>query len=92
MKITITCATAALFVCPLSLTLTALSRVETAIPAGAPSAAGKGDRLDIGVRGAGCPQPARFYYDSACLYDGMRPEGEVHKVRIIFTDRFSIAE
>jgi hypothetical protein len=92
LKTILTCAAAALVGCPLSLTPTALSGVETAIPTGAPSAAGKGDRLDIGVRGAACPQPAQFYYDGACLYDGMRPAGEVHKVRIIFTDRFSIAE
>jgi hypothetical protein len=92
LKIILTCAAAALVSCPLALTPTALSRVETAVPTGAPSAVGKGDRLDMVVRGAGCPQPARFYYDSACLYDGMRPAGEVHKVRIIFTDRFSIAE
>jgi hypothetical protein len=92
LKLIIACSAVALLGCSLSLTPIALSRVETIIPTGAPSAAGKGDRLDIGVRGAACPQPARFYYDSACLYDGMRPAGEVHKVRIIFTDRFSIAE
>jgi hypothetical protein len=92
LKIILTCAAAALVGFPLSLTPTAPSRVETAIPTGAPSAAVKGDRLDIGVRGAACPQPAPFYYDSACLYDGMRPAGEVHKVRLIFTDRLSIAE
>jgi hypothetical protein len=92
LKLIIKCAAAALIGCPLSLIPTAPSRVETAIPTGAPSAAGKGDRLDIGLRGAACPQPAQFYYDGACLYDRMRRAGEVHKVRIIFTDRLSIAE
>jgi hypothetical protein len=92
LKTVITCAAATLVVCPLSLTPTALSRVETAAPIGTPSAAVKGDRLDIGLRGAACPQPAPYYYDSACLYDGMRPAGEVRKVRLVFTDRLSIAE
>jgi len=96
LKIIAICTAAGFVVCPLSLMPAALSQVETGATIGAPaltsSVAVKGDRLDIGARGAACSQRAWPYYDSDCLYDGMRAAGEVHKVRLIFTDRLSIAE
>ncbi len=90
------CTAAAFVVCSLSLMPSALSQVEIGTPIGAPArtsiVAVKGDRLDIGARGAACSHRAWPYYDSDCLYDGMRAAGEVHKVRLILTDRLSIAE
>jgi hypothetical protein len=92
LKIITACAAAAFVFCPLSLTLSAFSRVETTAPTAAPNAAGKGDRLDIGARGATCPRTAEPRYDSACLYDGVRPASEVRKVRVVSADRFSVTE
>ena len=96
LKITAICAAAGFVICPLSLMPAVISQVETGAPTAPPartsSVAVKGDRLDIGARGAACSQRAWPYYDSDCLYDGMRAAGEVHKVRLIFTDRLSIAE
>ena len=92
LKIIATCAAAGFVVGSLSLMPAALSQVETGAPTGASSTAAKGDRLDIGARGAACSQHAWPYYDSACLYDGMRPAGDVRKVRTVSTDRLSIAE
>jgi hypothetical protein len=92
LKIVTVCLAAALAVCPVSLTPAAHSQVETAAPTDAPNSAGKADRLDIGQRGAACSRPARWHYDSACLYDGMQPSSEVHKVRVVSADRFSISD
>jgi hypothetical protein len=92
LKIITVGAAAALAVWPLSLTPAALSQVETAAPTGAPNSAGKADRLDMGPRGAACWRTAGGPYDSACLYDGMRPGGEVRKVRVFAADRISIAD
>jgi hypothetical protein len=89
LKIIATCVAAALVVSPLSLMPAALTHVETGTPTGASNTAVKGDRLDTGTRGAACWQLSRPYYDSACLYDGMPPAGEV---RIVSTDRLSIAK
>jgi hypothetical protein len=85
-------AAAALVVCPFSLTPAVLSSIDTATPPDASRAAANADRLDVGARGAACSQRAWPYYDSACLYDGMRPAGEVREVRVVPIDHFSIAE
>jgi hypothetical protein len=91
LKIVTTGTAAALFVCPFSLTPTALSSISAGTQKGAPIAVAKGDRLDIGVRGGACAQRARPHYDKARLYGGMRPAGEIRKVRVAI-DRCSIAE
>ena len=77
LKIIATGAAAAPVVCPFSLTPTAFSSINAGTQTGAPIAVAKGDRIDIGVRKGACAQRARPYYDSACLYDGMRPAGEI---------------
>ena len=92
LKIIAICTAAGFVVCPLSLMPAALSQVETAAPTGAPNSAGKADRLDIGRRGAACAGPGRRHYDSACLNDSMQAGGEVHKVRVVSADRFSISD
>jgi hypothetical protein len=92
LKIITACAAAVLAIWLPSLTPAAVSQVETAAPADAPNSAGKADRLDIGPRGAACSRPAQWHYDSACLYDGMQPGGEVRKVRVVAADRFSITD
>lgn len=51
----------------------------------APSAALKGDRLDIGRRGA-CAWP---HDDGACAHDGARPDSGVRKVHVIPADPFA---
>jgi len=98
LKIVAICSAAGFVVCPLSRMPAAPSHVESDAPMGAPtrggSIAAKGDRLDIGARGGACSQRAWPYYDfdSACLYDGMLPADEVHKVRLVFANRFPIAQ
>jgi hypothetical protein len=92
MKVIIAGTAAALVVWPLSLTLPALSQAETVTRADASNTAVKGDRLDIGTRGAAYSQFFRCYFDSAWLYDSMRPAGEVHKVRTVSPDRLSVTK
>lgn len=91
-KFVLMCATAALVISPLMLVPAALSYIETGAQKSAPNAAPKGDRLDIGARGGACAEQAWPFYDSACLYDGLRPASEVRKVRVVLTDRLPIAE
>jgi hypothetical protein len=92
LKIIAICAAAGFVVCLPSLMPAALSQVETGARTRTPGVGIKGDRLGIGTRGGACSQRAWPYYDSDCLYDGMRAAGEVQKVRLILTDRLSIAE
>ena len=77
---------AVLISCAVLLFPGAISKVES----GAPDAVVKGDRLDIRARGGACSQRAWPHYDSACLYDGVQPAGEVRKVRIVSTDRLPL--
>jgi hypothetical protein len=51
----------------------------------APNAALKGDRIDIGPRGASC---AWLHHDGACVSDGSSRAAGVRRVRVIRTDRF----
>jgi hypothetical protein len=92
LKFIVTCAAAVLIVSPFSLSPAARSQVETSARMVAPNGAAKGDRLDIGARGGACAMRAWPYYDSDCLYDGLRPAGEVRKVRVVSTDRLAITE
>jgi hypothetical protein len=92
LKIITACAAAALVVGSLSLTSGGRSQVETITPTSAPNSVGKGDRLDIDARGAACSRRILPHYDIACRYDGMRPAGEVHEVRLPSADRLSTAE
>jgi len=87
-KIIFTFSAAVLVVSSLSLMPAAPLQVSP----GAPSAALKADRLDLGARGGACAERAWPYYDSACLYDALRPAGEVRKVRTVSADRLAIAE
>jgi hypothetical protein len=91
-KFVLMCATAVLVTSPLALVPVALSHIETGAQKSAPNAAPKGDRLDIGARAGACAEQAWPFYDTACLYDGLRRDGEVRKVRVVLTDRFPIAE
>ena len=91
-KIIFTFSAAVLVVSSLSLMPAAPLQVSPGTPMGAPSAALKADRLDLGARGGACAERAWPYYDSACLYDALRPAGEVRKVRTVSADRLSIAE
>jgi len=91
-QIIFTFTAATLVVSALSLMPAAPLQVSPGTPMGAPNAVLKADRLDLGARGGACAEQAWPYYDSACLYDGLRPAGEVRKVRTVSTDRLAIAE
>ena len=91
-KIVFTFTAAVLVVSSLSLMPAAPLQVTPGAPMGAPNAVLKTDRLDLGARGGACAKQAWPYYDTACLYDGMRPSGEVRKVRTVSADRLAITE
>jgi hypothetical protein len=92
LKIIVIGAAAALAISSLWLVPAAFSQIEISAPIGAPGAALKGDRLDSGARAGACEQRAWPFYDNACLYDGLRPAGEVRKVRVVYTDRLVTTE
>lgn len=93
-KVILTCAAAALVISPLTLVPVArsLSYTGTVGQHGTPEAARKSDRLDVGARGGACADQPWPFHDSACLYDGLRPAGEVHKVRVVVVGRLPLAE
>jgi hypothetical protein len=66
------------------------SLAPEAMPTGglaAPNAALKGDRLDIGLRGASCAWPRD---EGVCVHDGTTPAAAgVRRVHVIRTDRFA---
>jgi hypothetical protein len=92
LKTTITFTAAALVVSALWLLPAATLQVSSDTPVTAPKASLKADRLDLGARGGACAGRTWPYYDTDCLYDGLRPANEVRKVRTVSTDRFPIAE
>jgi hypothetical protein len=92
LKTTITIAAAALVLSALSMMPAATLQVSPDTPVTAPKASLKGDRLDLAARGGACAERAWPYYDTACLYDGLRPASTVRKVRTVSTDRLSIGE
>jgi hypothetical protein len=89
---TIVTVTAAALVSALFLMPAAPLQVTPDTPVSAPKASHKADRLDLGARGGACADRAWPHYDTACLYDALRPANEVRKVRTVSTDRLSIAE
>jgi hypothetical protein len=91
-KIIFTFTAALLVASSLALMPAAPLQVSPGTPMGAPSAALKADRIDLGARGGACAEQAWPYYDSACLYDALRPAGEVRKVRTVSADRLAITE
>jgi len=92
LKTVVTFTAAALVVSALSLMPAATLQVSSNTPVTAPKASLKADRLDLGARGGACAEHAWPYYDTACLYDAVRPANGGRKVRTVSTDRFSIAE
>jgi hypothetical protein len=92
LKTTITFAAAALVVSTAWLMPAATLQISADTPVTAPKASLKGDRLDLAARGGACAERAWPYYDTACLYDGLRPANQVRKVRTVSTDRFSVGE
>jgi hypothetical protein len=86
LKLNLACAAAALALSPFTLMPQALSRVDASVQPAVVNVAAKADRLDLGARDGACAEHAWPYYDSACLYDHMRPAGEVHKVRLVQID------
>lgn len=91
-KIIVTFSAAVLVASSLALMPAAPLQVIPGTPMGGPNAALKADRLDLGTRGGACADQAWPYYDTACLYDALRPAGEVRKVRTVSTDHVSITE
>jgi len=58
--------------------------------AGAPAL--KADRADIRPLATDCSQKAWPYFEAGCLRDARNAFGEARQVRIISTDRLSLAE
>lgn len=64
-----------------------VSALTAKVEASTPSAAVKGDRLDIRPTGTACSQHAWPYYEAKCMRDRMQPFRQARDVRLVSVER-----